>query len=434
MFAYSKKGSMHGTLAVPGSKSATIRAVLFGMLADGTTVIHNPLPSKDGLAALKAARDFGAEVIVDEASNTWTVKGLNGKPNVPENVLDTMNSGTTTSFVTGICTLLTDGYAVITGDEQIRRRPWRHETNALKELGATCIHTRPDCDCPPLVIQGPLHGGTCHLPGFNSQHISGILAPAALLPAGESVDIEVENPLEALYVQLTIDWLKKFGVTVENSKDYKHYHIEGGQKLKACECLVASDWSGVAFPLVAAACTDSELTITDVDFEDSQGDKAVADILIRMGADIEKDLEGHKLVIHGGKPLHGVDIDMNLIPDSLPALSVAAAYAQGDTHFSSLAHVRVKETDRVAVMQEVLTACGADVDITADSMTVHGGKPLHGAEVSSHDDHRVAMAMAVCGLLLEEGEMKIGNPECAAVSFPGFYETMNKAGAGFELR
>lgn len=434
MYAYAKRGSIHGSLAVPGSKSSTIRAVLFGMLADGTTVIHNPLPSKDGLAALKAARDFGAEVVVDEAANTWTVTGLNGKPHVPENVLDTMNSGTTTSFITGICSLLTDGCAVITGDEQIRRRPWRHETNALKELGATCIHTRPNCDCPPLVIHGPLHGGTCHLPGFNSQHISGILAPAALLPKGESVDIEVEQPLEALYVQLTVDWLKRFGVTVENTPDYKHYHVEGGQKLIACDCLVASDWSGVAFPLVAAVCTDSELTITDVDFTDSQGDKAVVDILIQMGADIEKDIEGHKLTIRGGKPLHGLsEIDMNLIPDSLPALSVAAAFAEGDTHFTSLAHVRVKETDRVAVMQEVLTACGASVDITADSMTVHGGKPLHGASVSSHDDHRVAMAMAVCGLLAD-GEMRIDNAECAAVSFPGFYETLNKVGAGFELK
>jgi 3-phosphoshikimate 1-carboxyvinyltransferase len=124
---------------------------------------------------------------------------------------------------------------------------------------------------------------------------------------------------------------------------------------------------------------------------------------------------------------------MNLIPDSLPALSVAAAYAQGDTHFTSLAHVRVKETDRVAVMQEVLCACGADVEITADSMTVHGGKPLTGTQVSSHDDHRVAMAMAVCGLLAD-GEMKISDPECAAVSFPGFYESMNKIGAGFVLK
>ena len=136
--------------------------------------------------------------------------------------------------------------------------------------------------------------------------------------------------------------------------------MEGGQHFKACECLVASDWSGVAFPLVAAVCTPSELVISGVDFTDSQGDKAVVDILIQMGADIEKDLEGHRLI-------------------------------------------------------------------------VHGGKPLTGTQVSSHDDHRVAMAMAVCGLLAD-GEMKISDPECAAVSFPGFYESMNKIGAGFVLK
>lgn len=433
MYAYSHKGCISGGLTVPGSKSYTIRAVLFGMLADGTTVIHNPLSSKDGLAALNAARAFGANVVEDPASNTWTVTGLNGKPKVPDNIIDTMNSGTTTSFVTGICTLITDGYTIITGDEQIRHRPWRHETNALKELGAFCIHTHPDSDYPPLVIKGPLHGGTCHLPGFNSQHISGVLVPSALLPEGDQVEILVKNPLETPYVQLTLDWMHLFGVEVEASGDYRHYLIKGGQHFHACECFVPSDWSSVAFPLVAAVCTPSNIVITDVDFEDTQGDKAVVDILIKMGADIEKDLAGHRMIIHGGKPLCGIDIDMNLIPDSLPALAVAAAYAQGDTHFTNLAHVRVKETDRVAVMQEVLNACGGNVDITSDSMTVHGGKPLIGITVDSHDDHRVAMAMAVCGLFAD-GEMKISNAECAAVSFPNFYEVMNKAGAGIEVK
>lgn len=433
MYAYAKRGHVEGTLSVPGSKSQTIRAVLMGMLSDGTTVVHNPLPSRDGIAAFNAAKAFGAEITVDEKANTWTVKGLNGKPKVPEGIIDTMNSGTTTSFVTGICTLLTDGWGIVCGDEQIRRRPWRDETRALTELGATCIHTRPDCDCPPLVIRGPIHGGTCHLPGFNSQHVSGTLVPSALLPAGESVDIEVADPKEASYVQITVDWMKKFGVNVEKSDDFRRYHVEGGQTYHACECLVASDWSSVAFPLVAAVCTPSELVIRDVDLHDSQGDKAVVDILIRMGADIEKDDAGNRLIIHGGKPLHGIEIDMNPIPDSLPALTVAAAYAQGDTHFTNLAHVRVKETDRVAVMQEVLEACGASVDIGPADMTVHGGRPLHGASVSSHDDHRVAMAMAVCGLFAD-GEMKIDNPECAYVSFPGFWDLMNTIGCGFELR
>lgn len=433
-FSYvrSTRGHLKGNITVPGSKSCTIRAVMLGMLADGITTIHNPLASRDGISALRAAKLLGATVSADQKNHIWTIQGLSGVPKVPDDVIDTLNSGTTTSFTTGICTLLTNGYAVITGDEQIRNRPWRHETDALKELGATCIHTRGKNDSPPLVISGPIHGGKCHLPGFNSQHVSGVLVPAALLPEGESIHIEVADPLETPYVQMTIDWMKKFGAEVDVSADYKHYYIKGGQSYHACNCTIPSDWSSVAFPLVAAVCTPSEVVISGVKFDDVQGDKIVVDLLLEMGADIEKDTDQGKLIIHGGKPLHGITIDMNAIPDSLPALSVAAAYAQGTTHFTNLAHVRVKETDRVAVIQENLTACGGKVDITESTMTVYGGRPLHGTIVNGHHDHRIVMAMTILGLLAD-GMMQVDDPECAEVSFPGFYTLMNQLDAGFEL-
>jgi len=432
MIAYSHKGTVSGTLTVPGSKSHTIRAVMLGALAEGTSVIHNPLPSKDGLASLYAARTFGAEVTVDEANNTWTVRGLGGRPKAPAGVIDTLNSGTTTSFALGVGGLV-EGYVVITGDEQICRRPWGAQARAMQELGAFCLHTRPGSECPPIVVGGPMKGGVCHLNGFSSQHISGILLPSPMLDEGCDVEIRVEKPLEQPYLQMTIDWMRRYGAEVEVAPDYRLFRVKGGQKYVAQESTIPSDWSGVAFPLVAAVCTPSELVISGVDFDDSQGDKAVVDILIDMGADITKDREGGRLVIRGGKPLHGTTVDMDKIPDSLPALSVAAAYAQGDTLFTNLAHVRVKESDRVAVMQEVLGKCGADIDITADSMTVHGGRPLHGASVPSYGDHRIAMAMSVCGLMCE-GEMEIADAECASVSFPQFYETMNKAGAGFTVK
>ena len=419
MYVHSKKATLSGTVTVPGSKSHTIRAVMLGLLAEGTSVIHNPLPSKDGLASVYAARTLGANVTIDEEANTWIVEGLGGRPKAPAGVIDTLNSGTTTSFSLGIGGLA-EGYAVITGDEQICRRPWGAQTRAMQELGAFCLHTRPGNECPPIVVGGPMKGGVCHLNGFSSQHISGILLPAPMLDPGCETEIRVEKPLETPYLQMTIDWMHRYGAELEVSEDYRLFRVKGGQKYLAQESRIPSDWSGVAFPLVAAVCTPSELVISGVDFDDSQGDKAVVDILIGMGADITK-------------ALHGTTVDMDKIPDSLPALSVAAAYANGDTLFTNLAHVRVKESDRVAVMQEVLGMCGADIDITADSMTVHGGKPLHGASVPSYGDHRVAMAMAVCGLMCA-GEMEIADAECASVSFPHFYETMNKAGAGFAVK
>ena len=158
----------------------------------------------------------------------------------------------------------------------------------------------------------------------------------------------------------------------------------------------------------------------------------VVEHLIAMGADIEKDSDGHRLIVHGGKKLKsGLTINLNDIPDSLPALSVAACYAEGTTTFTGLAHVRVKETDRVAVMERELKKLGADVETGPDYMIVHGGKPLKGAEVESYDDHRVAMAMTVAGLFCE-GEMRVNNAECASVSFPGFFEKMNAIGCGIE--
>lgn len=431
MIARSSRRSLRGSITVPGSKSHTVRAAIFGMLADGTTIAHGPAASGDGLAALNAARALGARIDIDEAANIWTIEGTNGRPHVPSDVIDTMNSGTTTSFTIGACSLLEDGWGIVTGDEQIRSRPWRHETDALAELGAVCIHTRPNCDCPPIVVRGPLRGGVCHLHGMNSQHVSGILVPSALLPHGASTEILVEDPHETPYIQITLDWMARFGVEVETSPDFTRFVVRGGQRYRACECFVPADWSAVAFPLVAAVCTESEIAIDDVDFEDSQGDKAVVDILREMGADVRRAGE-RRLEIRGGRPLRGRVIDIDLIPDSLPALAVAAAYAEGDTTFTNAEHVRIKETDRIAVMKECIEACGGEVDITESTMTVHGGRPLHGAEIDSRGDHRIAMAMAACGLAAD-GEMRVSRAECADVSFPGFYRAMNSLGAGIDL-
>lgn len=435
MYAISKKSSITGSFLVPGSKSQTIRAVFMALLSDGKTIIHNPLASSDGLSAFNAARTLGAQIEIVNGTD-WVITGLGGKLKAPSKIIDTGNSGTTTSFVTGLCTLI-DGFAVITGDEQICSRPVRPAIKAFSELGANCFITRPDSDCPPIVVGGKLHGGTCHLPGMNSQHVSAILVPGALIPKDEKIEIEVENPKETSYIQMTLEWMQKFGVKATASADFKHYTVCGGQKYNAGEVTVSSDWSGVAFPLVAAVCTPSEITITGLNFSDPQADKQIIDILIKMGADIEKFVDSTTglgyVKVHGGKPLtNDVSIDMNDIPDALPALCVAACFSKGKTEFTTLAHIRQKESDRVAVMNEELSKCGAKIKIENDKMTIFGGAPLNGSEIDSRADHRVAMAMTVCGMFAE-GQMKINQAQCASVSFPGFYEMLKSHGADITL-
>lgn len=424
-----KKSSLSGQIRVPGSKSHTIRAVLLAAMAEGTSVIEHPLTSLDCQSALTAAEAFGAKTSAEKG--VWTVTGCGGRLKTPDNYVDCGNSGSTAYFTASMAALA-EGYTCLTGDRQIRKRPIRPVLDAIVQLGGEAFTTRRDVDACPAVIGGRMKGGTVHFKRSLSQFVSSIMLAAPLLE--HDTEIYNEDPLEKPYLQITIDWLKRFGVSLlENSGDYSYFKIPGNQNYQAVKTQIPDDWSAAAFPMTAAVITPSEVVIEGVDFQDSQGDKMVVDHLMKMGADITKDREGQRLIIRGGKPLTGgTTIDLSDIPDSLPALSVAALFAEHDTRFTGLAHIRLKETDRVAVMEAELKKTGAQIETGSDFMVVHGGERIHGAEVNSHGDHRIAMALAVCGLAAD-GIMTIDGGECAAVSFPSFFEKMEALGADFCL-
>lgn len=427
MKAISRASSLHGNLQVPGSKSHTIRAVLLSSVAEGTSIIHNPLASGDGLSALKAARGFG--IRIEEKNSSWVVQGKNGMLPPAQNVIDTGNSGTTTCFVTSMATL-SAGYTVLTGDEQIRRRPIKTLVEALNALGANVFLTRSESSAPPVVIHGPMLGGAVTLNGFNSQFVSSLLLFSPF--SKQDTQVTVKDPLEKPYLQMTIDWMKRFGVECNHSKDFTSFSIKSGQHYKGGEFTIPADWSAVAFPLVGSCITESELTLTGLDFNDSQGDKRVVDILLGMGADITKDERNGTLFIRGGKSLKGdLVIDLGDIPDALPALCVAASQAEGTTTFTNLAHVRVKESDRVAVMAQELGRLGCQMEIGDDYLKVFGKAELHGSTVDSHDDHRVAMALIVAGLVSKEPVIVLDS-DCASVSFPDFLNRLSESGAKVE--
>lgn len=424
MNVHVKPGFLKGSFQVPGSKSHTIRSVLLATLAGGRTCIENPLASGDGLSALAASRAFGA--IVNEEENRWVVQGRGGVLQVPSNVLDTGNSGTTTCLFTSVASLV-DGYTVITGDEQIRRRPILPLVDALNALGATAFLTRGGQGCPPVVVKGVLQGGTVTIEGKNSQYVSSLLLSAPL--AKRTTVIQVANALEKPYVQLTLDWMKRLGIEVANPADYTQFVVEGGQQYQSGDFTIPSDWSAVAFPLVAAAITRSDLVLTGLDFSDSQGDKRVVDILARFGANVYRQNESELHIVGGERLKGGLTIDLSDIPDALPALSVLATQAEGRTVFVNLEHVRQKETDRVAEMTAKLNSLGCSLHIERDSLVVDGPTPIQGGIVSSSDDHRIAMALVAAGLA-SEGEVVITDAQCADVSFPGFFSKFAACGAG----
>ncbi len=425
MRVHVQKSALSHTMQVPGSKSHTIRAVLLATLAEGTSTIFNPLASGDGQSALNAAKSFGAEVQVYD--DRWIIRGLQGKPKVPDTCIDTNNSGTTTCFFTSVAALVEEGYTVITGDEQIRRRPLKVLVDALNELGATAFLTRSESTAPPVVVKGPLRGGKTTIQGFNSQYVSSLLLSSPF--SQTDVELFVENALEKPYVQMTLDWMRKFGIDVSNPDDYSHFYIQGGQCYHSGTYTIAADWSAVAFPLVAASITKSDLMLTGLDFNDSQGDKRVIQILQDMGAHLVIDEKAGTLRVIGGTPLKGgMVIDMSDIPDALPALTVAATQAQGRTVFTNLAHVRLKETDRVLEMQQKLTYLGCDIQLQDDVLVVQGPTPIQSREVSSSFDHRIAMALFCAGLCAENG-LVVNDVECASVSFPNFFESFQACGA-----
>lgn len=429
MYVTVNKSSLTGEMHVPGSKSHTIRAVLLAMLAQGVSIIENPLLSGDGESAIAAARAFGAKV--EQTGNTLVIEGRGIPLLTPEKGINTENSGTTTSFVTSLATLA-EGQTLITGDVQIQQRPINVLVDALNALGCSVNLVRKGSKAPPLLVKGGAPGGRVTIDGFNSQFVSSLLL-ASPLACGRT-EIMVTNPLEKPYVQMTLDWMRRFGAIVESNEPlYTHFVLDGGQQYRSGSYTIPSDWSAVAFPLVAALGGTSHLTIAGLDFSDSQGDKAVVDILAKMGADIEKNRENQSLTIRGGRKLTGgLSIDLGDIPDSLPALCVAALHCDGETTFTNLEHVRVKESDRVLVMAEELGKLGAKITIGEDHMVVHGGHYLHGGTVESHGDHRVAMALTASALMAD-GSVQINNVGCTEVSYPDFFASLVKAGASIAL-
>lgn len=438
MQVFAKRHRLHGSAAVPGSKSHTIRACLFAAMAEGTSVIRNPLEGEDCLSALRAVEAFGART--GRSRGLWTVTAPRGGLTLPSQVIDVGNSGSLLYFISPIAATL-PGWTFITGDESICRRPVDEIIKAIKDLGGDGFCSRPGSCAPPFAVKGPIKAGRVEHEGVLSQQISGLLMAAARLE-GKTV-IDLRNPKETPFVKMTVDWLASVGIKVDyDSAGMNHFEIEGPRRYAAFDRSIPSDWGAAAFPLVAAAITGSELSIPRVDFSESQGDKAIVDVLSAMGADIEADEGAACLYINrrregllwdnGAPRLKGGEFNCASIPDAVPALAVAACFAEGETVLSDIGVVRLKETDRIAILKKELSRLGAEIEEGADYLVIRGkgGKNLHGGAVESHHDHRIAMALSVMGLALEDG-VTVSGAECCAVSFPHFYEKMNDCGAGF---
>ena len=410
---------LQGDAPIPGSKSHTIRAVAIAALAEGESVIQRPLESSDARAAFQAYQALGAKVTACGAD--WHVVGTGGNLQAPENVIDVGNSGTTMRMVLGSAALLSEGTAVLTGDEQVRRRPNGPLAQSLNDLGASVQSTHHN-GCPPFVVKGRLRGGTTSIEAVTSQYLSSLLINAPLAEGDTEIHVPLLN--EKPYVGITLDWLKRQGVAVEYNDDWSWFKLRGGQRYQPVHRPIPGDFSSATFFLAAGALPDNEVVCQGLDMNDPQGDKAVVDYLRAMGATVTVEDMAVRVRAQG---LTGCEIDMNATPDALPMMAVLGCFAKGETRLVNVPQARLKETDRIAVMCQELTTLGAKVTELEDGLVIQESA-LESGVVKGHDDHRIVMALAIAGSMLP-GSTIIEGYEAVNITFPTFLDVLHGLGA-----
>jgi 3-phosphoshikimate 1-carboxyvinyltransferase len=455
-----------GTFRIPASKSHTIRQLLIAALAGGTSVIDYPLDSLDAGSCVAVCRGLGAVIEEQRATDPhcpnraghdgkklirYTVKGASAAAaNTIANSdaavftapvkLDVGNSGTTL-YLALAAAALGSTPVEFDGDEQIRRRSAAPLLAALSGLGVRA-ESLDGSGCAPIIIQGPWKGGRVSISCPTSQYLSALLLAAPLAPKGAVTEIDVPLLNERPYIKLTLSYLDNQHIPYEAAADFSRFIIPGGASYKPLSGFVPGDFSSAAFPACAAAISGGPVTILGLDPDDNQGDKAIFDILAKMGCLIEWKKQAAltakdsalaantaqtewALTISRSGPLHGGVFDLNATPDLLPAVAVTAAFAETDTSLVNVAHARIKETDRIAVMAEELKKPGVKTEERPDGIIIHGtGEKPKGALINGRGDHRIVMAFAALGLGAE-GPVKIDSAESAAVTYPGFLELLN---------
>jgi len=424
MDATVSRSTIEGRVQAPPSKSYTHRAILAAGYAAGARV-HDPLVSADTRATMRAVEAFGGDVEYRD-DGSLDVKGFDGNPETPADVIDCANSGTTMRLVTGAAGLA-PGLTVLTGDESLRSRPQGPLLRAIEQLGGRAESTRGNGQAP-LVVGGPVTGGTAAIPGdVSSQFVTALLMAGPNTDAG--IDIALQTELKsAPYVDITLEVLDDFGVSARQTG--RGFSVGGFQRYDPVggEYHVPGDFSSMSYLLAAGVLAGDDGLTTTGAHPSAQGDQAIVDVLREMGADVAWDRDAGEITVEGSD-LQGVEVSVADTPDLLPTIAVLGAAADGTTRITDAEHVRYKETDRVSAMAEALTKMGASVEEEEETLTVHGGESdLQGATVDGRADHRIIMSLAIAGLIAD-GETTVTGADHVDVSFPGFFDVLADLGA-----
>jgi 3-phosphoshikimate 1-carboxyvinyltransferase len=406
------------TVQVPGSKSLTNRALIVAALARGTSRIEGALDSDDTRVMVDSLERLGIAVAHDRAAGTIAVSGCDGRMPSREADLYVANSGTSLRFLTAMVAL-GQGTFRLDGTSRMRERPVADLLAALNGLGADA---RSDLGtgCPPVTVHADgLDGGFAIVKGdVSSQFLSGLLM---VLPyARTPTTVEVDGRLvSAPYVTLTTSVMEAFGIMPANHA-FRTFNVKPSS-YQARTYVVEPDATAASYFFAAAAVTGGTVTVDGLGIDSVQGDLAFVDILEHMGCRVER--RSSSTTVTGG-PLRGAAVDMNRVSDTVMTLAAVALFAQGETQIRNVAHIRHKETDRIAALAVELRKLGAAVEERSEGFLIFPPARVTPARISTYDDHRMAMAFAVVGLAARG--ITILDPGCVAKTYPGFWGDLKR--------
>lgn len=411
-----------GIIQAPPSKSYTHRSIIIASLAEGVSVIHNPLISMDTTASINGVKLMGAKVVQED--ERLIVEGVE-RPVAPPDIIDAKNSGTTLRILTAVAGLAESGYTVLTGDDSLRKRPMQPLLDALRQLGVETWSTRLN-GCAPIIVKG---GGykfrECSITGeVSSQYISALMIAGP--KTSEGLLINISGRIVSLpYIYSTIKTQEFFGAKSVKSDNQILTENSG---YRSTEFKVPGDYGLAAFILAVPFLAGGEVTVRGLTPDLPQPDSPIVNIIKEMGGEIKQ--VGDKVTARHSA-LQGLSVSLRNSPDLLPVISVLATVASGETVITDVRHARFKESDRISVIASELRKAGIQVEEMPDGMRIKPGK-LRPAVLDPRGDHRLFMAFSLLSIS-SGGRISVLDPECAAVSYPQFLKDLALIGCEVKI-
>ncbi|MBN1627156.1 MAG: 3-phosphoshikimate 1-carboxyvinyltransferase [Deltaproteobacteria bacterium] len=407
---------INAVVRMPGSKSITHRALIAASLAKGKSLLKSFLRCEDTLYTLKALRDMGIRIYAEGDNALVSGRGGDFADSGKIKKIFLGNSGTSYRLLLSVAALGKNEY-VFTGSPRMQERPVRDLVSALNRLGADISYVKQSGHPPLYVRASGIKGGKVEIAGnISSQYISSLLLIGPY--TGEGIEIGVEGSLVSRpYIDLTIDVMRSFGVEVIHD-DYQHFIIPPEKRYKRRDFTIEGDVSSASYFWGAAAVTGGIITTENIrPLTTVQGDIAFLNVLEKMGCSVTRSEDS--VTVAGGR-LRGVKTDMGSMPDMVPTLAAIALFAEGKTVIRNVHHLRYKESDRIKDLAGELRRIGAQVEELEDGLIIHGGHKLSGADIDTHNDHRLAMSLAVAGINVPG--IRVMDERCVDKSFPSFWE------------